>query len=242
MRTPRQRRGATPIAPVRWTAYAAAGVASAFAAANSAEAEIHYSGPINQKFTDNSSRGFQLGQGGASLFFVHRLHYYSTSNVDGGSALFGIGAARGASCNGFYNTCVYDPEIASVSNLERGAAISTRPFVPNGGDLATREGFGCGGGARGQFLHPGVGFIGFKFNRGSGDQYGWVRIQMRGYSKNEFKVVDFAYGDPGDRIKTGQTSSPSGPELESLGGLAIGAAGIMAWRRRRLRLAALRPR
>jgi MYXO-CTERM domain-containing protein len=51
--------------------------------------------------------------------------------------------------------------------------------------------------------------------------------------KNTFEVVDYAYGDPGDVVLAGQKSDDSAPALESLGGLALGAAGLLAWRRQR---------
>jgi MYXO-CTERM domain-containing protein len=52
---------------------------------------------------------------------------------------------------------------------------------------------------------------------------------------NDFWLVDYAYADPGESIRAGQTSSNDAPELESLGGLALGAAGLLAWRKRRSR-------
>ncbi len=52
-----------------------------------------------------------------------------------------------------------------------------------------------------------VGFIGFKFNNGSGDQYGWVRIKMGQCYDNDFWLIDYAYADPGEPIRAGQTSS-----------------------------------
>ena len=78
-----------------------------------------------------------------------------------------------------------------------------------------------------------MGLIGFKFNTGSGDQYGWARVAMFGAGRNKFKLVDYAYGDPGDRVRAGQKLGGHAPSLESLGGLAIGAAGLLAWRYRR---------
>ena len=49
------------------------------------------------------------------------------------------------------------------------------------------------------------------------------------FKANAFEVVDYAYGDPGD----GNVS----PELGSLGLLAAGAAGLLACRAERKRLA-----
>jgi hypothetical protein len=51
-------------------------------------------------------------------------------------------------------------------------------------------------------------------------------------------LVDYAWGDPGDTIRTGQTSSSGDmvdavTESGSVGLLAIGAAGLVAWRKRR---------
>jgi hypothetical protein len=61
-----------------------------------------------------------------------------------------------------------------------------------------------------------------------------------------FILRDFAYGDVGDRIRAGQTSSSEmvpqesndiAPQEGSLGALALGAAGLLAWRKRRSRAA-----
>jgi hypothetical protein len=57
------------------------------------------------------------------------------------------------------------------------------------------------------------------------------------FQNYRFKVIDYAYADPGEPIKPGQIRS-SGivvPEEGSLGGLALGAIGIALWRQRRKR-------
>ena len=49
-----------------------------------------------------------------------------------------------------------------------------------------------------------------------------------------FRLVDYAYGDSGEIVIAGQKESKtSAPVLESLGGLALGGAGLLAWRQRR---------
>ena len=51
---------------------------------------------------------------------------------------------------------------------------------------------------------------------------------MDGAPGNSFTVVDYAYGDAGDSVDTGQV-----PEPGSLALLALGGAGLIAWRKRR---------
>jgi len=221
----------------RWLAYATAGAASAFTCANSAEAAIHYSGRIGEFFgsgCDKSVR-FQLDQPGDSLRLRHSLSFCGTASY-GGTAHFGILGRAGNAVAGFYNPCP-SAHVASVSNLNRGQLISGRPFLArNSGLLAAHTSFCGSGSSAGQFDSGDVGFIGFKFNNGSGDQYGWVRVQFvnRDPIDHDFWLVDYAYADPGEPIRAGQTSSNEMvPEEGSLGWLALGAAGLVAWRKRR---------
>ena len=76
---------------------------------------------------------------------------------------------------------------------------------------------------------------------------GYPRGSPGGYA---FKVLDFAYGDPGERITAGEgiprdseddqdISDDQGPDEGSLGGLALGAVGLLAWRKNRSRAARL---
>jgi hypothetical protein len=214
------------ITSTRWSAYAAAAAASTFAATHSAEATIHYSGLLDGHIVSNRILRVPLGSGVGSFVIRHSWTPYGSTSRSG-NVFFSLYAGS-PNVNGFY---ISRPG-ASVSNLDRGDAMSARPFVPKGGVMASNF-CGCSHGIRGQFREQGVGFIGFKFNNGAGDQYGWVRVRMFGGAWNQGKLVDFAYGDPGEQVVAGQKeSNPSGPQLESLGGLAIGAAGLLAWRRR----------
>jgi MYXO-CTERM domain-containing protein len=54
--------------------------------------------------------------------------------------------------------------------------------------------------------------------------------------QNAFTVLDYAYADPGEPISAGQRSSDERvPDPASLGWLAIGAVGLLAWRNSRSR-------
>jgi hypothetical protein len=241
----------------RWAAYATAVLASSFTfgPAQSAEAGIHYSGPINQELEGNESLKLPLGDAGM-IVFEHVKHYTGTTynnpfgglfrphsriapnairtssyHYNDGSALFGISAPSGAVRGGLFP----DGEV-SVSRLIKQDLISGGAFFPGVGFLVqasyrTQATYLD----RGQFLSAGVGAIGFKFNTGAGDQYGWARVRMDGFPYHTFRVLDYAYGDPGDVVVVGRPprGSESAPVLESLGGLALGAIGLLAWRRRR---------
>ncbi len=250
---------ATQIEHKRWAAYATAALAGSFSfsLANSAEAEIHYSGPIDREIGSSSSITLPLGNDG-HLVFQHYKHYFGTSfcttstcrqpnhlapqtitrYYDGGSAFFRIYAPSGAVRGGQATQCTYlhSDNCISVSKLGKHAVISAGPFIPVGGFLVERSAMQWGGSGypTGQF-QAGLGAIGFKFNNGAGDQYGWVRVRSEGFPSFKFLVFDYAYGDPGDVVRVGRRQKPSDsvPAMESLGGLALGAAGLLAWRKSR---------
>ena len=60
-----------------------------------------------------------------------------------------------------------------------------------------------------------------------------MRVKFAGAPiDHDFWLVDYAYADPGEPIRAGQTSSNEMvPEEGSLGWLALGAAGLLAWRK-----------
>ena len=214
----------------RWTAYAAAAAASSLAAGHTAEAEIHYSGLINQNVAGNHEVTFALDPAGGSFQAIHNNYVAGSSSFSGGgAALLYFHGAQSASVNG--STCARDSICAS--DLNRRDAISARPFVQGFAILAHDDFFIGSWASWGNFQQRGPGLVGFKFNNGAGDQYGWVRVKMLDGRRNMFTVVDYAYGDPGDRVFAGQKSDDSAPALESLGGLALGAAGLLAWRQHR---------
>jgi len=228
-------RSINSVSTSRWTAYAAAAAASGFAATQTAEATIHYSGLVNQRINGDDLVRFPLDPAGGSFLVRHRNLYYGARPA-GGAAFFNIYAAQSASVDGIY--CAPCQALVFPYKLNRGDTISRGPFTSVRRDsigalLALDYKSSTFDSSYGNFLERGPGLIGFKFNNGAGVQYGWVRVKMTGGLINAIKLVDYAYGDPGDVVFAGQRSDESAPRLESLGGLALGAAGLLVWRRQR---------
>lgn len=214
------------ISSSRWTAYATAGAATAVVGGmHTADAAIHYVS-VNQTYNvaPNSSiiNSFSLGAG-ASFAVRDFLH---ASGVNG-HASFAIGAASAASFVGYMTSVFTYPRYVSKLGAGQNVGGFTN-FVTNYGYFAYLARH-----ASGAFNAPGIGYIGIRFNTGAGVQYGWIRLNMNGAPGNSFTLVDYAWGDPGDSILTGQV-----PEPGSLGLLALGAVGLLAWRKRRAQTAA----
>ena len=224
-------------------AYAVAGLATASGGAISAEAEIHYSGPVDYKF-DKESPGYEV-------------HAFRLSH---GAFFEGFRFVRGASDNSatllIEGRCRL-PRIPDIffffcrsvaAALPRGSVVSQGSF--NGSSLGRLQDYAC---EFPTFLEPGIYCAGFRFNSGAGMQYGWVRIKWGGCSANKFILKDYAWGDPGDKIKAGQkglheddtqvapqavkkpAAVPHADLQGSLGLLALGAVGLQAWRKSRSR-------
>jgi hypothetical protein len=212
----------------RWLAYATAGVAGAFGLSSSAEAEIHYSGLVNIALTGNAQASLPLSNG-ASLFFQN-INFGSTFEQFFFFEMEGVisGSARG---DRFLGGSV------ELSNLPFGENVSAGRFYsvagnPNHGFLFMNWSDGEWAANTGRVR----GFVGFRFNAGNGTQYGWARVETKNPGNNHTRDVikDYAWGDVGDAISTGQTQSLQAANAESvpvsLGLLAFGAQGLDAWR------------
>jgi hypothetical protein len=232
MKTQRkQQRSMNSIATGRWTAYMAAAAASTFAGAGSAEAEIHYSGHVAVKLSGNAHASLPLSNG-ASLFFEN-INFGSTFEQFFFCSIKGVisGSARGED---FGYSRIFLSKLGLGENVSAGRFYSVAGN-PNHGVLFTNWSDGNFAANSGRVR----GFVGFRFNTGNGTQYGWARIE----TKNDFNnhpnhvhdvIKDYAWGDVGDAISTGQTQSLQPANANSvtgsLGLLAFGAQGLEAWR------------
>lgn len=216
----------------RWAAYATAGAATALAGVNSAEADIHHV-VVNQGFAAASgaavSNSFALDNNAVIKFAQFRGPYGSITNTASGAAFFRIQGA--AVSNQFRGQA--PNQYRYVSNLASGVPVSGGAFINHNGVAFATLAYGAGVG-NSQWKTAGTGFIGFRFNGGTGIEYGWARLTVSGTTANTFTVVDYAWGDAGTPIATGQTAVP---EPGSLGLLALGASGLLAWRRSRAQAA-----
>jgi MYXO-CTERM domain-containing protein len=228
MKTRLQKTRTVTIPRSRWLGYVAAGAATALAGATSAEAEIHYSGRVFAKFEadENKVATFPLDQPGDVIRFGH----YTAVTP------YGFFEIEGKHSEAFVGYSLF--EYAFPFRLQRSPVhyVSEGEFASfyNHGTLydVNGRGYGKWGGRV-------TGFVGFRFDSGAGVQYGWARVRMGGHDA-DFILLDYAYADPGEPIKPGQTSSSEAntPSEGSLGLLAVGAAGLALWRRRRKAVAA----
>lgn len=189
--------------------------AAAMASAGLANADIVYSGL--QDITINQGNSLQLDLNSDSFLDIKLKNY-----------VFGGGNYMGATVNFFPGQLVGfragPNNFAYVSNLAVGAPISPTTVGPTYfGSMA----YGSVN-PNAQFNLASPGLIGLSFPAGPDTLFGWIRVSTD-QSGGSFKVVDWAYES------TSLTAIPAGvvPEPASLGLLAVGAAGLAAYRGKR---------
>lgn len=233
MKTNRRTRQASKLPHLRWTSYAIAAGATAAGAIPAAEAEIHYSGPIDYKFDEKSTfktHTFRLSHGAYLMGAFNNVRFIGYDYAG-----FGVHGAR-------VSNSLRGPGSVSglflLAALPRGSVVSNGHFFPIFDSYAIMQSLDC---INPDWQERGTYYVGFRFNTGAGPQYGWARIGWSGCNRNNFIVKDYAWGDPGDQIKTGQkrlheneAPAPAVNSQGSLGLLALGAIGLQAWRVQRV--------
>jgi hypothetical protein len=147
-----------------------------------------------------------------------------------------------------------------ISELQAGATIGKSGTFARGASYGLLFTYGPYGGGtfkhhRGNFAFGQTDYLGFKFNIGGKEHFGWVRmkVSIRRFPGKKITVTvlhDYGYETiPGKSIKAGQTQSTADdfpyqdlgaslttpvPETQppaTLGLLALGAPGLSIWRR-----------
>lgn len=219
----------------RWVSYAVAAGAAAVGT-NAAETELCaditvVSPGITMEATGSTPTGFQtfsqtLGDANAVLGFAH-LRQGSPSTY--GVLVLGVGTA-GANNIDFAGFIAGNYEYPS--NLSYGQNISTLNFIAPAtnvrGDMAWGAGY-----TNSEFIDPGgLSYVAFRFDVGNGTQFGWAELSLTtGAPDNVFVLERVAWADPGDTLFVGEVQAI--PEPTSLAALALGAVGLVSYRRRR---------
>jgi hypothetical protein len=232
------RRGVVRITNSHWATYAVAGFASSLAGLGTSEAEIHYSGPVNFAFKGTVTHDFGLAEG-VVLDFRHvdlgGGRGIAHLAIEGADSLFAGDCPQITSNAPFY---LYRLD-AHVKVSQERLGHSCISFSSSSTTVIRCFGayIGFTYYPGGHFQEPGRGFIGFEFNTGAGQQYGWVRVKTSGEADYDFIVLDYAWGDPGETVETGQKTSGNTSRAVTKGGslglLATGGVGLKAWRHER---------
>ncbi len=187
--------------------------ASATAALASARAGIVYSGPQNITISLGNSQPINL-DGDAFNDITLKNYTFGGGNYQGATVNFAPGQTVGFTAGG----------LQYVSRLTAGTLISAANIGPSFfGSMA----YGANN-PNAQFNNVTGAFLGLSFPSGGNTFYGWIRVDINN-ATGTFVIDDWAYqSTPNTGIQAGAIPEPS-----SLGLLALGAAGLAAYRRRR---------
>jgi MYXO-CTERM domain-containing protein len=226
-----------------WPLYAMA-AGSALALVTSAEAStIIYSGPqnvtghVNENLCANCSQhavaSININGHALGIRIWRRFGYFYS-----GSSHAGAASARGGHGLSIMNTG------GEVNRLVSGAVITSGRVFNGGYNAGVFESFKTGWAGNYQFRtvnglwgQNATAFAGIKFQSAGQPHLGWVRIRLQDTnSADTVTAVDWAYNSvAGASILAGDTGSGATPEpsTRAMAVLALGAAGVLALRRRR---------
>lgn len=211
------------ISEKRWKSYAVAG--AAVAAGTAAASAVIVSGitpatdMIDAIPDDENSEEFRF----ELLTNTDLLFFASTSTSSG----FLVTGPTGLSFAGFAANGYFYP-----SNVVQGEVIGNMTFGVTAGQrgyMAFEAGY-----PGSQFVDTG-GYVAFTFNTvETGVYHGWAQLEViSGSPRNEFRLVKYAYANEADGLTVGQMAPV--PEPGSMASLALGAVGLLSWRRTRRR-------
>jgi hypothetical protein len=208
-----------------WRAFAAAAGAT-LAATSAADAAIIYGDPT-VKPTISTSTGktivrFTIDGSGGNLQAFHASQKFTTTYGGVYSSHFKL--LRG----GIAGHILTDGGDNAI-NFQKGAPIGAGPFAGGAYFGGTRSGNPIG-----EFAAGVPGYAGFKLPASKGGGFGWMRIELNSQG-NGVELIDYAYNNAGGGINADQGDPNPVPEpgSKALALLALGSAGVLAWRKRR---------
>jgi LPXTG-motif cell wall-anchored protein len=226
-----------------WKTYAAAAGAT-LAVSGSADASIIYSGIIDKTISvapdqsghTNAFTSIAIGATHARVAINEATNFFGygrigAADITGGPHLkFAVGS---------FDSLPFNSHAPVLKEFGAGQLIAATAFSAGGTQGLLLRGHGTHGPhgnlTAGPF-GPGTvtGFIGFEI--GNNNLKGWMEVKVAdinsdGYAE-EVEVISYAYNNTiGGAIDAGQTTPE--PGTAALGLLASGAAGLLAWRRRK---------
>jgi hypothetical protein len=211
-----------------WRLYAAA-AGAALAAGSNADASIIYSGPLNidlklpgapAQSGTIVSKTFMIGSEKETALLSRRGFTRTIiTYADLGKAFQTTSSANAPQALRFNRGGAINGSVEGLAILREQLHIGTHLFQPGG------------------YFAPGqVGYAGLRLNDGD---YGWLQVEVLSQNNNgypdELKVLGWAYENVANRpINAGQTvETVPEPGSKALALLALGSAGVLAWRKRR---------
>lgn len=209
-----------PATTAAWAAATALGAVGTVA--TSADASIVY---VNQTstFTNTGDTWYLQGSGGSTA--LAGLYVYNGA---------GIFASASQVFNGFRFA---DTGGETVRNLGLGAAVNAAAFLGTADGASITWYFGAAGANAGrdwnQFTIGTKGYFGFRFDSGSGTEYGWAQATILP-GAGGLQLTGWAYETtPGVTIAVGAVPEPTTNAMLGLGALALGIGGMRAYKKQR---------